>query len=229
MRKASCGRRRTSSTSWTRGTRASRHYRALDGWGATSSEKVLDALETRAATPIPLAAFVFALGAPRIGKATAKRVAGICGSWAALRRCLAPTTAADDALRTALAEARGVGPAAVEGLLEFFSGEADAAVADRLAARLDVVDDDTYYCDSGCGTRPYTRAGTILRVTPREGRTFHDLRDDVATEDFPARRSLVQRDLKVALLRRTPPKVCSIGRCARARMGREMTGGVHGL
>ena len=59
---------------------------ALDGWGATSSEKVLDALETRAATPIPLAAFVFALGAPRIGKATAKRVANISGSWAALRR-----------------------------------------------------------------------------------------------------------------------------------------------
>ena len=116
---------------------------ALDGWGATSSEKVLDALETRAATPIPLAAFVFALGAPRIGKATAKRVANISGSWAALRRCLAPTTAADDALRTALAEARGVGPAAVEGLLEFFCSEADAAVADRLAARLDVVDDDT--------------------------------------------------------------------------------------
>ena len=94
---------------------------ALDGWGATSSEKVLDALETRAATPIPLAAFVFALGAPRIGKATAKRVAGISGSWAALRRSLSPTTAADDALRTALAEARGVGPAAVEGLLEFFA------------------------------------------------------------------------------------------------------------
>ena len=52
-------------------------------------------------------------------------------------------TRADDALRAALAEARGVGPAAVEGLLEFFAGEADAAVADRLAARLDVVDDDT--------------------------------------------------------------------------------------
>ena len=116
---------------------------ALDGWGATSSEKVLDALETRAATPIPLAAFVFALGAPRIGKATAKKVAGICGSWAALRRCFDPTTAADDALRTALVEARGVGPAAVEGLLEFFAGVEDAAVADRLAARLDVVDDDT--------------------------------------------------------------------------------------
>jgi NAD-dependent DNA ligase len=116
---------------------------ALDGWGATSSEKVLDALETRAATPIPLAAFVFALGAPRIGKATAKRVANISGSWAALRKCLSPTTAADDALRTALVDARGVGPAAVEGLLEFFAGEADAAVADRLAARLDVVDDDT--------------------------------------------------------------------------------------
>ena len=62
---------------------------------------------------------------------------------AALRRSLSPTTAADDALRTALAEARGVGPAAVEGLLEFFASEADAAVADRLAARLDVVDDDT--------------------------------------------------------------------------------------
>jgi len=116
---------------------------ALDGWGATSSEKVLDALETRTATPIPLAAFVFALGAPRIGKATAKKVAGICGSWTALRRSLSPTTAADDALRTALAEARGVGPAAVEGLLEFFAGVEDAAVADRLAARLDVVDDDT--------------------------------------------------------------------------------------
>ncbi len=116
---------------------------ALDGWGTTSSEKVLDALETRAATPIPLAAFVFALGAPRIGKATAKKVAGICGSWSALRRCFDPTTAADDALRAALAEARGVGPAAVEGLLEFFAGEADAAVADRLAARLEVLDDDT--------------------------------------------------------------------------------------
>ena len=114
---------------------------ALDGWAATSAAKVLDALEARVATPIPLAGFIYALGAPRIGKTTAKRVAGAAGSWSALRRCLDPATVADDALRVALVEARGVGPAAVAGFLEFFGDAADAAVADRLAARLDVLDD----------------------------------------------------------------------------------------
>ena len=62
------------------------------------------------------------------------------GTWAALRAALDDGVAAEGtaaaALRSELAEARGVGPAALEGLLELARDAEDADVADRLAARL---------------------------------------------------------------------------------------------
>ena len=106
---------------------------ALDGWAKTSAAKLLDAAEARAARPVALPDFIYALGAPRIGKATAKRVAAVAGSWPRLRSMLDD---ADHRLRGELAEARGVGSAALEGLLELEAAE--LAAADRLAARLRV-------------------------------------------------------------------------------------------
>ncbi|KAH8073753.1 DNA ligase [Aureococcus anophagefferens] len=50
---------------------AARRLEALDGWASTSAAKLLDALEARAARPLPLADFVYALGANRVGKAAA--------------------------------------------------------------------------------------------------------------------------------------------------------------
>ena len=123
---------------------AARQLEALDGWASTSAAKLLDALEARAARPLPLADFVYALGANRVGKATATRVAALAGTWGALWAALD----ADDAtpagadLRAALADARGVGDAALAGLRELAADADDRDVAARAAARLAIAPDD---------------------------------------------------------------------------------------
>ena len=90
----------------------------LDGWGAKSAQKLLDAIERRKSTPVPYAKFLVALGAPRIGQTVAAKLAKdsliFPDLWDGLRQD-------DPAVRTALAQLPGVGTAAIDAFAKFAS------------------------------------------------------------------------------------------------------------
>lgn len=56
----------------------------LNGWGRKSANTLVDAVARRRITPVPLADFAYAIGVPRLGKASAKLLAGSVPNWPTL-------------------------------------------------------------------------------------------------------------------------------------------------
>jgi DNA ligase (NAD+) len=103
--------------------------RALEGWGERSVENLLAEVD-RTREP-PLADFLAALGIPDVGPATARGLATEFGTFDALR------SAAEDGDREALQVVDDVGPAVADSVVDFFQGEANAAVLADLLAHVD--------------------------------------------------------------------------------------------
>lgn len=109
---------------------------ALDGWGIKSAAKLVGAVRARRRRPLALAAFLFAMGVPRVGWATAATLAANTGSWPTLWTvfCGRDDNAADD--RDRLARLPGIGPAVIEACRAFAFDPDERAVVDRCAALL---------------------------------------------------------------------------------------------
>mmetsp|Transcript_38587 Transcript_38587/g.123674 ORF Transcript_38587/g.123674 Transcript_38587/m.123674 type:complete len:517 (+) Transcript_38587:485-2035(+) len=105
----------------------------LDGWGKTSATKFLDAVERRRSTPVPYDRFLFALGAPRIGKTVAAKLAKDSFVFDDLWRIL---RSQDTDLQQTLADIPGVGVAALDSLRDFARDPVEDDVARRAEALL---------------------------------------------------------------------------------------------
>lgn len=126
---------RTAADVFRLGARAE-EIRAREGWGERSVANLLAAIEDR--RRIGLERFIFALGIPRIGEATAKLLARRYGTLAAWREAM--TVAADpgsEAYRE-LTAIDGIGPAVAEDLALFFAEPHNRAVLDDLAREVTV-------------------------------------------------------------------------------------------
>ncbi len=103
--------------------------RALEGWGERSVANLLDEIEAAREPPLP--EFLAALGIPDVGPATARGLAREFGTFEALR------AAAEAGDREALQAVDDVGPAVADSVVDFFGGEANAAVLEALLAHVD--------------------------------------------------------------------------------------------
>ncbi|MDT3436961.1 NAD-dependent DNA ligase LigA [Haloarcula sp. 1CSR25-25] len=104
----------------------------LEGWGETSARNLVTEME--AAREPPLADFLVALGIPDVGTVTARNLAREFGTFEAI------LDAADDGDTDAFEAVPDVGPTVARSIVEFFEGEGNRAVIDRL---LDHVDPQT--------------------------------------------------------------------------------------
>ena len=96
----------------------------LEGWGALSTDNLLKSIEaTRGA---PLARFLFALGIPNVGEATARDLANNLGTYHKLTQ----------ATKDELVAVPGVGPEVAAGVIKFFEREQSRQMADALAAEV---------------------------------------------------------------------------------------------
>ena len=93
----------------------------LDGWGAVSASKLVNAIQ--ASRGRPLRRFLFALGLDGVGEGTAKRLAQHFGSW----RAICAAAEAD------LPSVPDVGPITVASILTALSDETSRAELDLLA------------------------------------------------------------------------------------------------
>ena len=96
---------------------------ALEGWGETSAENLID--ELAAAREPPLAAFLAAIGVPEVGATTAKSLARHFGTLDAV---MAASTEELEAVED-------VGPIVAEEIHEFFRSERNREVVERLRER----------------------------------------------------------------------------------------------
>jgi DNA ligase (NAD+) len=109
-----------------------------EGWGKQSVAKLLSAIEAR--RNIALERFIYALGIPQVGEATARLLAKNYGSLAAWREAM---TAAQDPEGPAYHELdniEGIGPSVAADIIAFFGEAHNLEALDDLARELTVQD-----------------------------------------------------------------------------------------
>jgi len=101
----------------------------LEGWGETSARNLVEGMD--GAREPPLADFLVALGIPEVGAVTARNLAQEFGTFEAI------LAAADDGDIDAFESVPDVGPTVARSIVEFFEGEGNRAVIDRLLDHVD--------------------------------------------------------------------------------------------
>jgi DNA ligase (NAD+) len=104
----------------------------LEGWGEKSAQNLVDELDD--ARDPPLADFLTALGIPDVGGVTARNLATEFGSFDAIRE------AAKNGDTDAFEAVPDVGPTVAESIVEFFGGEGNREVIERLLDHVDPQD-----------------------------------------------------------------------------------------
>ncbi|MFO0996513.1 MAG: NAD-dependent DNA ligase LigA [Alphaproteobacteria bacterium] len=110
-----------------------------EGWGAQSAQNLLDAIKAR--RTIGLDRFIYALGIPQVGEATAKLLARHYGTLKAWQAAMA--AAAKDRESEAYAELDaidGIGPSVAADILAFFAERHNQTVLDALAGEVKVTE-----------------------------------------------------------------------------------------
>jgi DNA ligase (NAD+) len=96
----------------------------FEGWGKRSTEKLFEAIRSRAV--MPLERFIYALGIPQVGEATAKRLARHYGSLEAWRQA----TVED------LTNIEDIGPTVASEILDFLAEPHNSCGLDALVAAM---------------------------------------------------------------------------------------------
>ncbi|KZX49791.1 NAD-dependent DNA ligase LigA [Haloarcula sp. K1] len=101
----------------------------LEGWGETSARNLVEGMDD--AREPPLANFLVALGIPEVGTVTARNLAQEFGTFEAI------LDAADEGNTDAFEAVPDVGSTVTRSIVEFFEGEGNRAVIDRLLDHVD--------------------------------------------------------------------------------------------
>jgi len=116
---------------------------AKEGWGPTSARKLYDAIDAR--REIPLERFLYALGVPQVGQATARLLAAHYETLEALEQAMAAATAADGTPDTEseaykdLINVETIGPAVAHELVAFFHEPHNQEVLAELKTELTIL------------------------------------------------------------------------------------------
>lgn len=105
-----------------------------EGFGATSTKKLFEAIDDRRKPP--LNRFIFGLGIRHIGETNARLLARHYGSFEALQAACLAAESPESEERAALDAIDGVGPTVVEALLQFFAEEHNQRMLARLLAEV---------------------------------------------------------------------------------------------
>jgi len=109
-----------------------------EGWKEKSIENLQRAIEDR--REIGLDRFVYALGIPQVGQATARLLARTYGSWTDLKAAMADAQDRDGEAYADLIDIDQIGPSVADDLLGFFAEDHNLEVLRQLEAALDIQD-----------------------------------------------------------------------------------------
>jgi DNA ligase (NAD+) len=109
-----------------------------EGWGEQSVAKLMNAIESR--RTIPLERFIYALGIPQVGEATARLLAKNYGSLAAWRDAMIVAQDAESPAYHELDNIEGIGPSVATDIIAFFGEAHNLKALDDLERELRVQD-----------------------------------------------------------------------------------------
>jgi len=109
-----------------------------EGWGKQSAAKLTKAIEARRS--IALERFIYALGIPQVGEATARLLAKNYGSLAAWREAMMAAQDPESPAYHELDNIEGIGPSVATDIIAFFGEAHNLEVLDDLTAEVSVQD-----------------------------------------------------------------------------------------
>ena len=111
----------------------------FEGWGQKSIDNLLAAIERH--RTIPLEKFIYALGIPQVGQATARLLAKNYESLAAWRKAMvAAAKDRDGEAFSQLTSIESIGPSTADDIAGFFGEKHNLEILDRLDKELDIQD-----------------------------------------------------------------------------------------
>jgi DNA ligase (NAD+) len=140
-----------------------------EGWGDTSVDNLLNAIEARRQISLPR--FIYALGIPQVGEVTAKLLARYYLSLAVWRQAMTAAQVVGSEERQALGEINGIGPSMAEDLTAFFAEDHNLQVLDDLQRELTVEDFvPVAISDSPITGKTVVFTGTLVKMTRTEAK-----------------------------------------------------------
>jgi DNA ligase (NAD+) len=121
--------------------RLHKHRKAIaerEGWGEQSVTKLVDAIEKR--RTVRLDRFIYALGIPQVGEATAKLLARNYGSFTAWREAMIEAQDPDSPAYQDLDNIEGIGPSVAADILGFFAEAHNLKILGDLSKELTIED-----------------------------------------------------------------------------------------
>ncbi|MCC7049972.1 MAG: NAD-dependent DNA ligase LigA [Alphaproteobacteria bacterium] len=110
----------------------------IEGWGGLRFGNLERAIEARRSVPLPR--FIFALGIPQVGEATAKLLARNYGSLAAWRMAMQRAAKEDEEALAELDNIEGIGPSVAQDIVDFFAEPHNTKALDDLQREVTVED-----------------------------------------------------------------------------------------
>ncbi|MSO85675.1 MAG: NAD-dependent DNA ligase LigA [Rhodospirillales bacterium] len=142
---------------------------AREGWGGKSAANLMAAIEARRS--ISLARFVYALGIPQVGQATAKLLAKHYGTLEAWWKAMQGAAEADSEAYRDLTAIEGIGPAMAADLIEFAAEKHNRAALAELAKEVMVEDFVApKVVDSPLAGKTVVFTGTLARMSRGEAK-----------------------------------------------------------
>lgn len=113
--------------------------RTREGWGDLSAKNLFKAIETR--RKIPLHRFIYALGIPQIGQATAKLLARHYLSYGVWKEAMVAAKDHEGEAYKDLISIDGIGPSVSEDLIAFFDEPHNLKVLENLLKEITILDE----------------------------------------------------------------------------------------
>ncbi|MBY0500703.1 MAG: NAD-dependent DNA ligase LigA [Alphaproteobacteria bacterium] len=113
--------------------------RTREGWGSLSAKNLFKAIETR--RTIPLHRFIYALGIPQVGQATAKLLARHYLSYKVWKEAMISAKDPENEEYRDLMSIDGIGPSVSEDLVAFFDEPHNLKVLDDLLKEIKITDE----------------------------------------------------------------------------------------
>jgi DNA ligase (NAD+) len=141
-----------------------------EGWGQTSVQKLLDAIEAR--RTIALDRFIYALGIPQVGESTARLLAKHYLSFKNFRKAMTAANQVGSEARQDLSEIDGIGPSVIDDLTAFFGEKHNVEVIDALERELKEIEEfvPIAVADSAIAGKTVVFTGTLEKMTRNEAK-----------------------------------------------------------
>lgn len=143
--------------------------RAREGWGDLSAKNLFKAITAR--RKIPLHRFIYALGIPQIGQATAKLLARHYLSYERWQAAMKEAKALESEAYLDLMSIDGVGPSVSADLIAFFDEPHNRQVLDALLKEVTIIDEQPRAASSSLfANKTIVFTGTLEHMTRAEAK-----------------------------------------------------------